>query len=362
MEPSWFRRVNGAFLRLEESLDGCVRYAGALLVLLCVLLNAFVVLTYATLVLPILQQRIGDVATALHVALVAFIVSQMAFNYGASLYIGAGEAPRLRPQGRDALAQDLDAYVWIKCSKAQCGRFRDERTHHCSVCDTCFRRMDHHCAWLNVCVGRNNQRYFILYLLYTLLGVLLGVATLSPIVAAGGTARGSATPSTSEDMMSARLPPDDLRNLSTRTQKTFIFILALCSVVSVLMGALLCWTLYLVVHESSTIDMKREWSHRRHTSNGINGHSPNSSSFSVSSSCSDLCWWMPGSVRNPHYHSVPSSHDSTIERALFSVFGPSTSLLNFWMPSLAPLPDYYDLAPPGIAADGAVRHHLEHDI
>ena len=46
------------------------------------------------------------------------------------------------------------------------------RSHHCSVCDSCSLKMDHHCPWLNGCVGHFNHRYFFLYMVYTVLGCL----------------------------------------------------------------------------------------------------------------------------------------------------------------------------------------------
>lgn len=49
-----------------------------------------------------------------------------------------------------------------------CGtRWKPPRAHHCKTCRLCVFRMDHHCPWINNCVGLLNQKYYILFLIYT---------------------------------------------------------------------------------------------------------------------------------------------------------------------------------------------------
>eukprot|EP01017_Pseudomicrothorax_dubius_P037411 TRINITY_DN547_c0_g1_i2.p1 TRINITY_DN547_c0_g1~~TRINITY_DN547_c0_g1_i2.p1 ORF type:complete len:283 (-),score=20.82 TRINITY_DN547_c0_g1_i2:141-989(-) len=57
-----------------------------------------------------------------------------------------------------------------------CHTFKPERCHHCSVCNRCVLNMDHHCKWLQVCIGFYNRKYFILLLFYVLLTLLVMVA------------------------------------------------------------------------------------------------------------------------------------------------------------------------------------------
>ena len=61
-----------------------------------------------------------------------------------------------------------------------CKEIKPLRTHHCSICGFCVIKMDHHCPWINNCVGQNNHRYFLLFLLHAFLYTIISTTFILP--------------------------------------------------------------------------------------------------------------------------------------------------------------------------------------
>ncbi|XP_051946085.1 palmitoyltransferase ZDHHC16A [Xyrauchen texanus] len=136
------------------------RWFGMVFVFLVVALTSSVVCIAYFCLLPLVLQTYTPGWIMWHICYGHWNLVMIVFHYYKATKTPPGTPPKLK--------NDIP-FVSV-CKK--CVIPKPARSHHCGICKTCILKMDHHCPWLNNCVGHNNHRYFFSFCLYLTLGCM----------------------------------------------------------------------------------------------------------------------------------------------------------------------------------------------
>ena len=138
---------------------------------------AFMTMWWFRLLLPHhLVPLVGEQTARALTCFGLLVVASILFHYWRCIIATPGYVPS--PLPGESVPEDEG-----RCC-VRCRSHKPARVHHCSHCNRCVYKMDHHCFWLDTCVGEANYPFFLILLLNVCLGAAYGAAVTLGIVGA----------------------------------------------------------------------------------------------------------------------------------------------------------------------------------
>ncbi|KAJ8356127.1 hypothetical protein SKAU_G00189210 [Synaphobranchus kaupii] len=169
-----------------------------------------------------------------------------------------------------------------------CKIFRPPRASHCSLCDNCVERFDHHCPWVGNCVGKRNYRFFYLFILsLSFLTVFIFAFVITHVILRSHrTGFLSALKDSPARYPLARAP------FSSLTVRTVLEVVVCFFSVWSIVGLSGFHTYLISSNQTTNEDIKGTWSTKR----GKDNYNPYSYGSIFTNCCSALCGPVPPSL------------------------------------------------------------------
>lgn len=143
-----------------------------------------------------------------------------------------------------------------------CNTLKPARSKHCSLCGICVARFDHHCIWVNNCIGLGNHKWFLGFLFWhqvlCIYGVFLGLMIVYEHVLEKDLFRAVfVDPVTKERHQATYMI---ILQYMLATEGMLIFICILAGVMGVVLCGFFLWHLNLVRSATTTNELSK-WSY-----------------------------------------------------------------------------------------------------
>uniref|UniRef100_A0A7N0U592 S-acyltransferase n=1 Tax=Kalanchoe fedtschenkoi TaxID=63787 RepID=A0A7N0U592_KALFE len=138
---------------------------------------------YATTIFVFIDRWFGLVTSPgiINAFLFTCLALLCVYTYAIAIFTDPGMVPpnfTHDVEDKDNLVQEIKRKGGDLRYCHKCSHYKPPRAHHCRVCKRCVLRMDHHCIWINNCVGHANYKFFFVFVLYVIVTCLYSLVLL----------------------------------------------------------------------------------------------------------------------------------------------------------------------------------------
>lgn len=154
-------RANSSVARQVQANDQLYAFLRWLVPLFYAAVVLFCLFQFFSWVYPALNASVLD--SHFHLAYIAFSIASVVFSTALVTFSDPGTVTSANVAAACAKYK-TNGLIFFDKTCSTCHIKKPARSKHCSVCNTCVLIYDHHCIWVNNCIGYNNFRWFMAFL------------------------------------------------------------------------------------------------------------------------------------------------------------------------------------------------------
>jgi len=108
-----------------------------------------------------------------------YLLINIIFHYYQAVVTNPGIVTNTPKIERSEISYLRENYNYRICK--HCAQIKPGRAYHCSVCDCCILKMEHHCPWINNCVGMMNHKFYLLFCIFMWSGTFYILVSAWPL-------------------------------------------------------------------------------------------------------------------------------------------------------------------------------------
>ena len=168
---------------IDFCIDGAAlltRWVGKLFVIVVFALTSLVMTSYYFVLLPYLLDLANEFLILFHLLFGHYLLINIVFHYFYAVRTNPGFVLNAAKVDKKDIAYFRRNYSQTRICK-HCCQVKPNRAYHCSICQKCVIKMEHHCPWINNCVGVLNHKFYLLFCWFMWIGTGYMMVSLYPL-------------------------------------------------------------------------------------------------------------------------------------------------------------------------------------